>query len=264
MLRNVFLKTLWDQRRSFVWWGIGLIALALYTAGLYPSIATPEFEQYMKQLPESVMALLGGSFSLATAEGYLNAYFFDMMAPLLFALYAIVAGSGALAGEEDRGTLDVLLANPISRVQVVVEKFAALAVGMALVAFFMWFGLAATVGLVDIELDLWRLAQACLSSALLGLVFGALALAVSGLRGNRGLSGGVAVAAMLISYLIDNYASLVKEIEPFQKLSPFYYANQSRPLFNGLDMGHAIVLVAISLALLGATLLAFRARDIAV
>ena len=29
MLRNVFLKTLRDQRRSLVWWGIGMVALTV-------------------------------------------------------------------------------------------------------------------------------------------------------------------------------------------------------------------------------------------
>ena len=264
MLRSVFTKTIWDQRRSLIWWAIGIILLALYTAGLYPYIATPAFDQYLSQLPEAVLALLGGSFGLSTIEAYLHSYFFVMMGPLIFAIYAIAAGSGAIAGEEEKGTLDLLLANPVPRWRVVVEKFAAMFVGTMILAFFLWFGLALTVAFINVELDLWLLAQACVSSALAGFSFGALALALGGLRGSRGLSIGVTVGATIIAYLLDSYTSLVKEIEPYKVLSPFYYGSNARPIFNGLDLSHAAVLVAVSLVCAAIAVVAFERRDVAV
>ena len=29
MFRNVFMKTLWEQRRSLVWWSLGIAALLI-------------------------------------------------------------------------------------------------------------------------------------------------------------------------------------------------------------------------------------------
>ena len=37
------------------------------------------------------------------------------MVPLLLLIAAIGAGAGAIAGEEERGTLDLLLSLPVSR-----------------------------------------------------------------------------------------------------------------------------------------------------
>ena len=264
MLRNIFLKSMWDQRRALFWWAIGLIALSLYTAGLYPSISTPAFTYYINQLPPTLTALFGESFSLATLEGYLNAYFFDMMGPIVFVIYAIAAGSGAIAGEEERGTLDVLLATPTPRRSVLLQKFAAMVAGTMLLGFFMWLGLAITVLLFDMKINYLNLAQASFGAVMVGLVFGSLALAVGCLRGSRSLSLGVAAAVTLAAYVVKTYAPLVEAMKGYQKLSPFYYSNAAKPLVNGLNYGDVAVLAVLIALFALAGLVAFERRDIAV
>jgi ABC-2 type transport system permease protein len=264
MLRNVLLKTLWEQRRSLFWWAVGIILLSLYTAGLYPSINTPGFTEYMKQLPAAITALFGESFSLATAQGYQNAYFFDMMGPIFFVIYAIAVGSSAIAGEEDRGTLDLVLSSPMQRWAVVLHKFAAMVAGTLVLAFFLWFGLALAVIIANMKISLWLLAQACLGSVLVGLVFGSLALATGCVRGSRGLSIGLPAAVTLAAYVLKTYAPLVEGMKPLEKLSPFYYSNAAKPLVNGLNLGDTAILLGIILILLAIALVAFQRRDVAV
>jgi ABC-2 type transport system permease protein len=264
MLRNLFLKSLWDQRRAFFWWAVGLITLTLYTAGLYPSIATTTFTDYIKALPTALTALFGDAFSLATPEGYLNAYFFDMMGPIIFIIYAIGAGSGAIAGEEERGTLDLLMSSPMRRMAIVLHKFAAMVVGLFILGFVMWAGLVLAALLVNMQIDFAKLAQASLGSVLVGLVFGSLALAIGCIRGSRSMSMGLSAAITLAAYVLKTYAPLVEAMKPYQKLSPFYYANAAKPLVNGLNPEHVAVLVIISAVLLVVALVAFERRDVAV
>jgi ABC-2 type transport system permease protein len=264
MLRDIFPKTLWDQRRQFFWWAVGIIALCLYTAGLYPSISTTEFTDYMKALPAAITALFGEAFSLATVEGYLNAYFFDMMGPLIFLIYAIAAGGSAIAGEEERGTLDLLLATPKRRWSIVLQKFAAMVAGTLLLGCFMWFGLAATSLVLNLKVTTSGLALATFSSVLVGVVFGALALMVGCLRGSRGLSLGIAAAVTLAAYVVKTYAPLVPAMKPYQKLSPFYYGNAAKPLTNGLNPEHVAILVGLTAVCLVVSLVAFQRRDVAV
>ena len=53
MLNNMFLKTLRDQRRSLLYWGIGMIALAAIMALFYPTIKKmSSFNQYLKNFPK--------------------------------------------------------------------------------------------------------------------------------------------------------------------------------------------------------------------
>ena len=53
-------------------------------------------------------------------------------------------------------------------------------------------------------------------------------------------------------------------LEPYRKVSPFYYYSGADPLSNGLDPGHVAVLVGITMVLLAMGVFAFRRRDLAV
>lgn len=57
---------------------------------------------------------------------------------------------------------------------------------------------------------------------------------------------------------------MVEGLTPYLKLSPFYYYISAEPLRNGLDLGHAAVLIGITAVLLAVALLAFERRDLAV
>ncbi len=62
MLSSVLLKSLRDQRRALMWWGIGLVALAIMMMLFYPSVrdSGAVMEEYMKSFPKELMALFGG------------------------------------------------------------------------------------------------------------------------------------------------------------------------------------------------------------
>ena len=46
------------------------------------------------------------------------------MFPALFLVASVGNGAGSIAGEEERGTLDLLLSEPLSRTRIAVEKLA--------------------------------------------------------------------------------------------------------------------------------------------
>jgi ABC-2 type transport system permease protein len=263
MLRSVFLKGLRDQRWSLLWWALGLVALAFYTLGVYPSIATPEMTQLIENYPPAIRAILGESVSFATPEGYVDAYFFSMMAPLMFMIYAVIAGSGAIAGEEERGSMDWLLSNPIPRWRLVLEKAGALFAGVTLVVLSMWIGLVAGAASIGVRISYGGLAVATLGAGLLGLAFGLVALAVGALRGSRALSLGVALALAIASYMINVYSPLVEGLRPLRGWSLFYHANADRPIVNGLSAEHVAVLITVSVLCVIIAVLGFQRRDLA-
>lgn len=266
MLRNVLLKTLRDQRRALLWWGSGLVALAVMMILFYPSVSdNPAIGEYIEAFPEDLMALFAGEIADFTSpEGYLNGELFFLMAPLLLLIFAIGFGSNAIAGEEERGTLELLLSNPLTRWRVVVEKFGAMVIATLMLMLVFWVGLAVGSMAIGMEISLFKLAEACFSAALLGLTFGALALAVGCARGKRGLSIGVASALGVVAYFLNAVAPVVEVLKPARKLSPFYYYIGADPLTNGLNLGHAAVSVGLTVVLLAVALIAFERRDLAV
>ncbi|MEO7870139.1 MAG: ABC transporter permease subunit [Candidatus Limnocylindria bacterium] len=264
MLRTIATKVLRDSWRGLLFWNLGIAALAFLTVGSYPAIRdNPELNQFMESLPEAVLALIGES-DLVSPAGYLNSQLFGSIVPLLFLFYAVGAGAAAIAGEEETGTLDLLLANPVSRTRVLLEKAAAMLLGLVIIGFSLWVVTMAGALLVDMEIGAGRLAEVIVSAILFGFLMGSLALAVGASAGSRGLSIGIAAAVGIAAYLVQSLAALVEFLEPVARISPFYFYYEADPLRNGIDPLHAGVLAGTSLVLVVLALIGFNRRDLRV
>jgi ABC-2 type transport system permease protein len=264
MLQNVFLKTLRDRRRSLIGWTIGLIAYSIFILAFFPTIrdSAGDFEDILESIPPALRAISGRDVvDIASPVGYLNTQVFNLMAPLLLLVFAIGFGARTVAGEEQEGTLELVLAAPIPRWRLVTEKFAAMLAGTVVLGVVLWVGLAMGAQLVDMDLAVTRIAGAVLSAVLLALVYGSVALAVGCLTAKRSIAVSVAVVLAVAAYLIDAFAPLVDSIDAVKGLSPFYYYGTSRTLSSGIDPVDAAVLVFLTLVLLGVALVAFDRRD---
>ena len=266
MLRNIVLKTLRDRRRSLLFWSIGFILLGVVLISFFPVIRdVPIITEYLEAFPEEFLALFAGEVTDYTSpEGYLNGEVFFLMYPLLLLIFAIGFGSGAIAGEEEHGTLDLLLANPLQRWRLVLEKFIAMLICTLLLAFVFWATLAIGGAVIDMGLNLVRLAAICFSGFLLATAFGSVALAMGCARGKSGISLGMGGALAVYAYMLNALAPLIDWLEPFQVASPFYYYIEANPLQYGLDPLRAGVLIGISVVFLVIAIVTFERRDLSV
>ena len=265
MLDNVFLKSLREQRVALLWWTVGIIALCVLTISFYPSFKNSQgLTEFFEQAPEWMKALIGDMAELTTPAGYLDGRLFFMMAPVLFLIFAISRGSGAIAGEEQSGTLDLLLSNPLPRWRVLLEKAGSMvAATLALGAAF-WIGLSLGALIVGMDISYLRLAEGTFSCVLLGLIFGAIARALGCAMGRRAPAVGIAAALAVGAFFLNSLVPLAKSLEGWSKLSPFYYYIEAEPLKNGLNWAHAGVLIAATLFFIGLAVFLFERRDITV
>ncbi len=266
MLNNVFLKTLRDQGRSLLFWGIGLVAMAVIMAFVYPTIKNmPSVTQYLEELPASVKEMFGaGIIDYTSPVGYFSTELFSFMMPLLLLIFGIGFGVSAIAGEEEKGTLDFLLSNPVPRWLVVVEKFGVMIVSMALLAFVFWASLAICVSALGIEISLLKLAEATIGALMLALVFATFSLFLGCLKGDRGLSLGISGGLAVLTYLLNTLGSIVNWLKDYRFLSPFYHYMQPDTLKNGIDAGHMLVFLGLIVVFFVISIPVFERRDIAV
>jgi ABC-2 type transport system permease protein len=223
MLRNIMLKTLRDQRRSLFWWGLGVaIPIVVYVVVSYPTVRdNPQYDELLEAYPQEMMdLLLAGADSFTTPSGYLQGALFALIVPLIFLIFAIGRGANAIAGEEEAKTLELLLAHPVSRVRVVLEKFGALSVVTLLLAIIFWLVLWAGATIAEMEISALNLAAATVGVLCLGLLFGTLALAVGAITGNRGLSIGITAAVGLGMYMLNGLGMNIEALEEIRKASP--------------------------------------------
>jgi ABC-2 type transport system permease protein len=209
--------------------------------------------------PEALLALFGGG-DLSTPEGFYQLESFGLMAPIAVMVVTITIGARALAGEEEDRTMSLLLANPIPRSQIVVEKtltmvLYALAVGIATFA-------GVTVGswVGGLGMDVGNIAATSLLAVLIGLLFGSLAMLLSAATGVVRFAIFVPVGAALIFHVMNAIGEL--NDAAWANWSPFHYYLGGDPLTNGMPWDHAAFLAALVVLLLAVAVPAFQRRDL--
>ena len=169
MVRRVWTKTLRDQRRAFLWWALGFVLTVFMYAAFWPSVRTnaAQLNQYIEKFPQAIKNMTGGA-NFGTPQGYVQTELFSPLGPLLLLVYAIGAGARAIAGEEETGTLDLLLSTPVSRRRILIEKFGSMATATVFFAALTCFALVVLGPIYDLHLPIEGLVAATLSLFLLG------------------------------------------------------------------------------------------------
>jgi ABC-2 type transport system permease protein len=253
---DILVESLRDRSRSIVWWMLGLVLLVGVNVAFYPSVRDDEaLSDYAKDLPESLRALFaGGELDLSSPVGYLNSQVFALTAPLVLFIFAIGAGSGAVAGEEEKGTLDLLLAHPVRRRDYVAQRFLALAALVVALGIVLLATVALGSAAVDLEIAFGRLVAATVSVTLLALFVGSLALVIGAVVPGRARAIAIAAGVAVAAWLLDGLGQAVDALEPWRVFSPYYQALGQSPLRNGAPWsGWAILAIAtLVLAVVGA------------
>jgi ABC-2 type transport system permease protein len=250
----VYQKSLSDSRRSLLGWTIGSAFLGMGYASAYPS---------QKDNTDGIPKGLRQSMNIdGTAAGYLNAAEFGLVLPLLLLIYSIAAANRATASDEESGQLDLLLAHPITRTKVLLQRFAGVASGAVLISFFIWLALLAMRDSAELtSITPTEFLAQCVSLALLACTFGALAMAFGGTSGRRShVLAGTAVIA-IVTYAMHSIAGTL-DADWLSYFSPFYYYIGGEPLRNGFQWADCGVLALLTAVFLAIGVAGFNRRDV--
>jgi ABC-2 type transport system permease protein len=263
MVRTIWSKTLRDQRRALVGWSLGFLLTVLTYVAFWPSVQANagQFNQYFEKLPEAVRTMVGGA-NFGTPAGYVQTEVFSLLTPILLLVHAIGGGARAIAGEEDAGTLDVLLSTPVSRRRVVLDKFGAMVTSTLSLAVVTLCALLVLGPLFDLHVGSQGLIAATLNLFLLALSFGAIALAGGSATGNKGAAVGLASGLALATFILNTLAPSVDALRPLRFLSPFHYYSGHSPLTRGFNGVDALVLAGIAAVALTVAVATFQRRDL--
>jgi len=183
------------------------------------------------------------------------------MLPLLLLVLTVGSGARSLAGEEDAGRLELVLAYPVRRRDAVLAKGAAMVGEVALVCAAAGLAILVFDTLVGLDLSVGRLAAGLLYLATLGLFYGWAALAVGAAVPSRALAIGIPAGAAATAYLVNGLHGAAGWLDPFRFLSPFWLAGSS-PLQGGVDGVGILVVALVGLGILVTGSLLIERRDL--
>jgi ABC-2 type transport system permease protein len=256
-------QTLRARARALAVWSLALMVLIALQLAAFPSVqgAAAGMEELLRNYPAALQEAFGLDTFMSGA-GFVHAEVFTLMAPLVLTAIAVSAGAGGTAQEEETGTADLLFTTPVTRAQVLAGKAVAMLAAVTGPALVLLATLAIGGRVVDLEVPFARLAAAVTMTWLLAVVFGGVAVLVGAATGRRAPAVATAVAAGVAAFLGNVLGGLADWLSAWRSASPFRWAVGTRPVENGLDMGAALGLVAVTVALVLAAVAMLSRRDL--
>lgn len=255
----VLRKTIRDYRIPVAAMALVAVLIVMMDLAIYPSYrdSLEDFE-----MPEAFEAMIGEAGSITTPAGFLAAEFFSWI-PLLFITVAIIAATGTTAGEEASGTMDLLLAQPISRRRLLAEKAAGIAVPVTLGILVSLPAFAVMKLFVEFDVTVLRFFEGLIFVVPLVLLFGAMALWAGVTFDNRGAASMTVIGVLVFAYFLHILGATVSSLDDVRKLSPFYWSDASLVLVRGFQWGRAGGVLAVAMLFFVLALWSFERRDIA-
>lgn len=179
-----------------------------------------------------IQTLLGGdSIRLEYAQDMLSMAYVHPLTQVILCVWAIGRASGAVAGELDRGTMELLLAQPLRRSQVILAHLAIDAITVPILCLSLWAGTcvgAYVVGFMDatqeqLQVNLWRFGPALVNVGLLVFAVSGITMVISAAGRFRGRVLGIAVMAGLVQFLVNVIGQLWSPMEPLRPFTVFYW-----------------------------------------
>ncbi|MEZ5174950.1 MAG: ABC transporter permease subunit [Acidimicrobiia bacterium] len=264
MFHSVFTKAIWDRRVSLAGWTLGTAAITLVVVAVYPLLAaSPDMQDIISDLPPGVLGVLGfDPETFLTGAGFLQGELYSLIGPVMVIGLGASAAAGATAREEQEGTMDTLLAMPISRTSILLHKSSVVALSVAVVPATMGLVMVATNPLFDLELGIRGIVAANLGLAGLGLVFAGFALAVGAFSGSVPMTTGTTLLVAVAAWFASAFRGIFGWLDVPAKVSPFSWYSDNLPLLNGVPVSF-VWLVAVTAGFVVSAVMLFQRRDIA-
>ena len=232
---------------------------------------------FREESGKMIEKLIGGD-RIAIGQG-LDTLSVGYVHPLLLTMlsvWAVGRAAGAIAGELDKGTMELLLAQPLARWRVIASHFVVDCLTIPILCACLWAGTALgaiVFDLVDMtrldekRVDLWLFGPALLNVGVLLFAISGYTMAISSAGRFRTRVLGIAVVLTLLQFLINLLGQTWQDIEFLRPLTVFYYY-QPQGLILGLDGAAAearrnmLTLLAVGTAGYAAALAIFCRRDL--
>ena len=261
---NLFKHELLSRWRAVIGWGIGLSMFSALYVGVYPSFA----DQMTAFANVEFYKLLG--MDLASFAGYIASIVVQIL-PIILGVNVIMLAIGTLAGEEDSGTLELVVAMPLYRWQIVAMKTVALLIAILLIMLIFGAGSALVLAIVtattDVAIDTtpMQLYGALLGAYPLMVALFGVSLFLGTFMPSRRSAMTLMIFLYIASYGINSVSNLVESLHWLKTFSLFSYVNTAVSVFTeGHDVGKLLVLLAVGAVFFGLALWSFEGRNITV
>ena len=265
---TIYLRTLKDRRMSTIAYAIGSVAFMWMYVALFPTIRdqSANFAQLLSSYPKGFLEAFGfnGVEMFSHMGSYLSTEMFSFIFPIILVALAVSFGSAAIAGEIERGTIEFLLSQPVSRTKLFFSRYLAGASAVAGYTAIVVFSIIPFSKMYDSGIAAGDVARFWVMCFLFGLAILSLSFLASAIFSDKGKPNFIVTGIIILMYVLKILASLKPSLDKLKFYSFMYYYDPSSTLGSGAALAHNMLWVFLGTSVIS-TLLAvwwFNRRDI--
>ena len=250
------------------YWKPTLILTLLFSgmAALYAGMF-PAFEEMMIEMGESgsldPFAFIPGYEDMASYVGFLNIEMYQIFWVLILGIIIGFLAAASIAKEIESKTIDILMSNPVSRKQIIIEKFLGLLPMVLIINFVAMLTIMMITVAIGEELNFWYLTLTHIISLPYFFSIVAIGLFISTLFDEKMKASVVMMAVVVAMFIFDSIAEMIPDYEALGLISLKHYFQP----YNALKLGEInltanLVLILVTVIALIAAVFYFDWKDI--
>lgn len=267
---TIFWRIIKDKRTALIAYTIGaVLTIEMYIA-LFPAIQkqSEQLNQLLAAYPKGFMEAFGfnGTEALfSKLESYMSTEYFSFFWPIMVVTMVVAFANLMIVAEIERGTIEMSLAQPVSRLKLFFSRYLAGVVYFVVFAVISIFAIIPIAKLNNVAFQLENYWTITGISILFGLSVFSIAAFFSSIFSEKGKATACSAALLILMYLMNIVGTLKESLHNVQRFSLFYYFNPSTVFGNNQVVEHSVLVFSgiIIVFTLGAALW-FNRRDIAV
>jgi len=257
--------TLYQRRTALLWYSVSLISYSAMITWYFPLIAEAGLEEMIASLPKEMIAFFAGTnASIFTLGGFLATEYTGFIWVLIMAAAGITFAVKSYSSEVSAGTMELLLAQPISRRSLAITRSVALTIYLAILTVATVWPIQLVAAAQDIAYDAGNLWLFGAVGLLLSLAISGVAMLAASASRESGKPAGAVGGVLGIMWILHFLAANAEWAEKLEVVNLFKYWNSAAIIDTGSVAGSAwFVLGGVALASLMASVFVFSRRDVA-
>lgn len=262
---TLFRATLHQRRTSIFWFSFGLVCYAWMMTWFWPQMGGDTYAGMLESLPPEFLALFGGTdVPFASLGGYFQVEYLGLMWILIVAAAVILFAGKAFSGEVAAGTMEFVLAQPISRARFAITRVVSLVGYCALLAAASFVPIQVFGPRYEIDLSAETFWTLCALGFVFMLAVGGIAMLLSAFARGTGLPGAVSAGLLVVMWVLDLIAGVSEFAEAFDPVNLVTYWQPGKIINGGAVPAEAWwVYAGVALVTLAASVVVFMRRDVA-
>ena len=263
---RIAFQTVKDYKKTTIIIALLFMAIAAMYCGMFPSFQDTLLEMSKSGMFEDYAQFLGpAAMDMATYAGFVNLELYQIFWIVILGILLGFIAASQISREIEGKTIDLLMSNPVSRKQIVFEKFIGLIPLMLVINFATMLAVIGITAAIGESLDFGYLFLTHVLSIPYFLAVFAIGILISVIIDEKMKASIFFIGTLMGMYVIDMVSKTSADYEALGYASIIHYVDLYDSLKYGkVDVSGVFVLIAVIVVCLTIAMIYFEHKDIQV